>query len=86
MVAFKPGGDVGEQGKAGGVRFGKAIDPKALDLFKQALGKIQRIASRHHAVGEFLFKLGQGGVVARAGSDFSQNWPWRDATDLPDRH
>ena len=65
MVAFEPRGDIGEQGKAGGVRFGKAIDPKALDLLVQTLGKIQRVASRHHAVGEFLFKLGQGRVIAR---------------------
>ena len=44
-MAFEPGGHIGEQGKAGGVGFWKAVHTKALYLHKQPFGKVLVIAS-----------------------------------------
>ncbi len=48
VVAFKPGGNINQKCKAGGVRFRKSIFAKAFDLFKTTFGKIYFITALNH--------------------------------------
>ena len=49
IITFEPCRHVNEQGKAGRMAFGKAIFAKPFNLAETPLGKILRIAARHHA-------------------------------------
>ena len=49
VITFEPCRHINEQGKAGGMAFGKTIFAEAFNLAETPLGEILRIAARHHA-------------------------------------
>ncbi|MNE13662.1 hypothetical protein D3C80_1065040 [compost metagenome] len=49
FMALEPATGVGQQGKTGGVGFGKAITAKALDLLEDPLGEFAAVAIAEHA-------------------------------------
>ena len=55
-MALEIGTGICNQGKAGGVRFGKAVAAEALDLLEDAFGELQRVAALEHAL-DFLLQL-----------------------------
>ena len=57
LVPLEPGGGVGEQGEAGGVRFGEAVFAKAFDLPAQGVGKRLRVAALGHAGAQLVLEL-----------------------------
>ena len=57
LMAFQPGGNVDQQGKTGGVRFGKAVLSKALHLIENTLGEFFAVATFEHAVNQLRFKV-----------------------------
>ena len=50
VVAFEPGGGVGQQREAGGMRFGKAVAGEAFQLAEQALRELVAVAVGAQAV------------------------------------
>src|SRR5580692_3652349 len=57
VMAFEPGGDIREQGEAGGVRFGEAVLAEALDLLVDLIGELRRKASFEQAVAKLVAEL-----------------------------
>ena len=49
IMPLDPGRDIDKQGKAGGMRFRKAIGAEPLDLTETPFGKVRLIAPRDHA-------------------------------------
>ncbi len=72
VVALEPGGDVGQQGEAGGVGFGETVAAKALDLLEQAAGEVLVVAALDHASGELLLEGQQLAVPAPVGDGAAQ--------------
>jgi len=49
-MAFQPGGIIGQQSEAGGVRLGEAVFTKALNLTKYLFGKCFVVTPCQHTV------------------------------------
>ena len=57
MVAFEPGGGVGDQGEGGRVAFGKAVGPEALQLAEGLFGELRGVAALDHAGDELVLEM-----------------------------
>ena len=72
MVAFEPGGDIHQQGEAGGMRLGKAVLAEAQDLLVDTPGEGLFVAAHHHAVDEPLLEFLQGTAPPPGGDGAAQ--------------
>ncbi len=63
-MAFEPGRDIGEQGKARRVRFRKAITAESFDLIEQPICKICGVALIDHALLELVLEAEEFAVLA----------------------
>jgi len=66
-MTLEPGRHIHQQGKTGGVGFGKTITTKTLHLFKNTVGIIKAVTIFQHALNHLVFKPEQGAVLAPAG-------------------
>jgi hypothetical protein len=71
-MALKPSGDVGEQGEAGGVRFGKAVFAEPLDLMKYPAREVFLVAARAHAFDQAALELSHPAAAAEGGHRAAQ--------------
>ena len=57
MVVLEPATHINQQGKTGGVAFGKTVFAETLDLFEQGVGKRLRVAALQHAADHAVVEL-----------------------------
>jgi hypothetical protein len=67
MVAFEPGRDIDQLGKALGVAFGKAVTAEPFDLVVTTLREIAGIAAAHHPLDHLRFIAVDRAEVAEGG-------------------
>ena len=67
MMAFQPAAYINQQGKACGMRLGKAVLAKALNLCEDAFGKVTAVAAAKHAIDQFFLKRAKASTVSPGG-------------------
>jgi hypothetical protein len=72
IVAFQPGGHIGERGEGLRVAFRKAVVAEALDLFEAAFGEIAFVAAPDHAFDQLLLVVVDRAVAAERGHGAAQ--------------
>ncbi len=71
-MALEPGGEVGEQGEAGGVRFGEAVFAKTFDLPVDGFGEFQRVTTLGHALDQPFAQMAEAALALPGGHRAAQ--------------